>query len=584
MTLFIAELRKIWRPIPILILVAMGALWAFVGIMPAYQAFHETETAVGWLPFDLTSQERLVQRYGPLASESTINKMKADIPRLETQATKDIQAHPDAARTMGISDFAGYERWYNAVADRTFFPTGAPNALDPNHTASGELTAAGKAAREAKRANDPTVGLSDEQQRALDAARSEIENGSEALQDLYNISMLLDRFPMTPADAHQNLTNSVEMWRSTATTDHPVTPLQQQIEREKQQALDDGTADDVIGGCVSMVMPGETVTATAPDANANGDAGANAETGEGKSTESSGDTGTATGRDTAPDGAETGDGTANGDAQLGEGCDPADAMLGGQSYNVPGTMPAAVTDRLARYNADPDQSGYLDYALFEHTWLYVAAMATFAVVASAALTVPAMVRDRGRRMTQLQWASRSGRGGQWTRLAALTTSSLAVALLTLAAFGTPLVWMLRAFLGAPVLTLQTNTGVAGISLEYRFTVPIVPWERWNVGQWLALMGAAIVALTLAVTLLGAWLCRSLGSMIRMLLVMVPLVALVLMPAQIVYFPHMFLMGNWLTNRLTVPGLEGWLPLGAALLAAGAWAFSTWRLRHRELLV
>ena len=55
MTLFAAEMRKIWRPIPILMLMAMGALWAFVGIMPAYQAFTETERSVGFLPLDLTA-------------------------------------------------------------------------------------------------------------------------------------------------------------------------------------------------------------------------------------------------------------------------------------------------------------------------------------------------------------------------------------------------------------------------------------------------------------------------------------------------------------------------------------------------
>lgn len=564
MNLFIAEMRKIWRPLSIVILVAMGALWAFVGIVPAYQAFDEYKS-FGRMARDFPNEAHLIRQYGPLADHATIEKMKADIPRLETQATKDIQAHPDEAAKLGISDFAGYERWYDSVADGTFFPTGAPNAPDPNHTTTGTLTEAGKAAREAKKSNDPTAGMSDEQRRAVNDADQRLINASEALRDLYAIGILMRDFPMTQADAARNLTNSVEMLRSTAFTDKPVTALQRQFERDYRDEAASGVGT---GGCATTSITGETVTQ---------------EIGSDDSESDSSSDGTASG---------TGDGTGDGqptdksgtDAQLGAACDPNDAALGGQSYRVPGTMPAAVTDRLARYAAEPERSSYLTYGVVEHSWEYVAMVAVFAVVASAALTVPVMVRDRGRRVTQLQWASRSGRGGQWTRLAALAVSSLIVGLLALVAFGTPLAWLLRDFLAVPMLTLESDTSIAGISLEYSSSVPIVPWGYWTMGQWLAMMGACVLTLTLAVTMLGAWLCRSMGSMIRMLLVMVPLAALVLFPARIVYFPYLFLMGNWLTNRLTVPGLEGWLPLGVLVLACAAWACSTWRLRRRELLV
>ncbi|KFI84369.1 MULTISPECIES: hypothetical protein [Bifidobacterium] len=558
MTLFAAEMRKIWRPIPVLMLMAMGALWAFVGIMPAYQAFTETERSVGFLPLNLTSERRLVTRYGPLTDQSTIDRMKADIPRLEQQATRDIQAHPAEAKTLGITDFAGYKHWYNAIADQTFYPTDAPNTIPEGRTATGADTAESAAIREARKKTDPTATMTEAEQAAMYEAERTLSNGSEALQDLHNIALLMQHFPITQSDAQRNLDNSVAMLRSTAHTDHPVTPLQQQFERDYRTAAANGWDDTVSGGCVATDVTGKTVTN---------------ETG---------------GEENAPmDGADatdtTGSSGSTGDAQLGEGCDSADASLGSSSYRVPGTMPSSVTDRLARYAAHPGQSSYIAYNIVENTWAYAFAIAVFMVIASAALTIPVMVRDRGRRMTQLQWASRSGRSGRRVRVVAVAASSLLVSVLTLTAFGLPLAVLLRDFLGTPVLNLNTNVSMGGVSFEMPFGVPIVPWAYWTLGQYLAIIGATIVVLALATTMAGAWLCRSTGSIIRMLLIMVPLLALVLLPAQFVYFQNMFLMGNWLTNRLTMPGLEFWMPLAALTLAVAAWVVSTIRLRRRELL-
>ncbi|TPF92596.1 hypothetical protein BW14_08035 [Bifidobacterium sp. UTBIF-68] len=558
MTLFAAEMRKIWRPIPVLMLMAMGALWAFVGIMPAYQAFTETEHSVGFLPLNLTSERRLVTRYGPLTNQDTIDRMKADIPRLEQQATRDIQAHPAEAKTLGITDFAGYKHWYNAIADQTFYPTDAPNTIPEGRTATGANTAESAAIREARKKTDPTATMTEAEQAAMYEAEQTLHNGSEALQDLQNIALLMQHFPITQSDAQRNLDNSVAMLRSTAHTDHPVTPLQQQFERDYRTAAANGWDDTVSGGCVAMDVTGKTVTN---------------ETGSAENAPTDG----------ADANGTTGSSGSTGDAQLGEGCDSADASLGSSSYRVPGTMPSSVTDRLARYAAHPGQSSYIAYNIVENTWAYAFAIAVFMVIASAALTIPVMVRDRGRRMTQLQWASRSGRSGRRVRVVAVAASSLLVSVLTLTAFGLPLAVLLRDCLGTPVLNLNTNVSMGGVSFEMPFGVPIVPWAYWTLGQYLAIIGATIVVLALATTMAGAWLCRSTGSIIRMLLIMVPLLALVLLPAQFVYFQNMFLMGNWLTNRLTMPGLEFWMPLAALTLAVAAWVVSTIRLRHRELL-
>ena len=579
MTLFAAEMRKIWRPIPVLMLMALGALWAFVGIMPAYQAFTETERSVGFLPLDLTSERRLITRYGPLTDQSTIDRMKADIPRLEQQATRDIQAHPAEAKMLGITDFAGYKHWYNAIADQTFYPTDAPNTIPEGRTATGASTAESDAIREAKKKTDPTVTMTEEEQAAMYKAEQTLSNGSEALQDLKNIALLMQHFPITQSDAQRNLDNSVAMLRSTAHTDHPVTPLQQQFERDYRTAAANGWDGTVSGGCAAMDVTGKTVTNETGGAENDPMDGADAtdtdSSGSGATT--SGDNGSADATDT------TGSSGSTGDAQLGEGCNSADASLGSSSYRVPGTMPSSVTDRLARYAAHPGQSSYIAYDIVESTWAYAFAIAVFMVIASAALTIPVMVRDRGRRMTQLQWASRSGRSGRRTRVTAVAVSSLLVSVLTLTAFGVPLAVLLRDFLGTPVLNLNTNVSMGGVSFEMSFGVPIVPWAYWTLGQYLAIISATIVVLALATTMAGAWLCRSTGSIIRMLLIMVPLLALVLLPAQFVYFQNMFLMGNWLTNRLTMPGLEFWIPIVVLMLAALAWAVSLRRLRQRELL-
>ena len=583
MTLFAAEMRKIWRPIPVLILMAMGALWAFVGIMPAYQAFTETERSVGFLPLDLTSERRLITRYGPLTDQSTIDRMKADIPRLEQQATRDIQAHPAEAKTLGISDFAGYKHWYNAITDQTFYPTDAPNTIPEGRTATGASTAESAAIREARKKTDPTATMTEAEQAAMYEAEQTLSNGSEALQDLQNIALLMQHFPITQSDAQRNLDNSVAMLRSTTHTDHPVTPLQQQFERDYRTAAANGWDGTVSGGCAAMDVTGKTVTnETGGTENAPTDGGDTT----GTDATTSGDNGSAdaNGANGAPGSSDTSDTSGStGDAQLGEGCDLADASLGSSSYRVPGTMPSSVTDRLARYAAHPGQSSYIAYDIVENTWSYAFAVAVFTVIASAALTIPVMVRDRGRRMTQLQWASRSGRPGRRARVAAVAASSLLVSVLTLTAFGVPLAVLLRDFLGTPVLNLNTNVSMGEVSFEMPFGVPIVPWAYWTLGQYLAIIGATIVVLTLAMTMAGAWLCRSTGSIIRMLLIMVPLLALVLLTAQFVYFQNIFLMGNWLTNRLTMPGLEFWMPLAALALAVAAWVVSTIRLRRRELL-
>ena len=589
MTLFAAEMRKIWRPIPVLMLMAMGALWAFVGIMPAYQAFTETEHSVGFLPLNLTSERRLVTRYGPLTNQDTIDRMKADIPRLEQQATRDIQAHPAEAKTLGITDFAGYKHWYNAIADQTFYPTDAPNTIPEGRTATGANTAESAAIREARKKTDPTATMTEAEQAAMYEAEQTLHNGSEALQDLQNIALLMQHFPITQSDAQRNLDNSVAMLRSTAHTDHPVTPLQQQFERDYRTAAANGWDDTVSGGCVAMDVTGKTVTnETGGEENApmdGGDTTGSDTTGTGSSSSASRGSGATNSGDngSADANGTTGSSGSTGDAQLGEGCDSADASLGSSSYRVPGTMPSSVTDRLARYAAHPGQSSYIAYDIVESTWAYAFAIAVFMVIASAALTIPVMVRDRGRRMTQLQWASRSGRSGRRTRVAAVAASSLLVSVLTLTAFDVPLAVLLRDFLGTPVLNLNTNVSMGEVSFEMPFGVPIVPWAYWTLGQYLAIISATIVVLALATTMAGAWLCRSTGSIIRMLLIMVPLLALVLLPARIIYFQNMFLMGNWLTNRLTMPGLEAWLPLAALALTVAAWVVSTIRLRRRELL-
>ena len=425
--------------------------------------------------------------------------------------------------------------------------------------------------------------MTEAEQAAMYEAEQTLSNGSEALQDLQNIALLMQHFPITQSDAQRNLDNSVAMLRSTTHTDHPVTPLQQQFERDYRTAAANGWDGTVSGGCAAMDVTGKTVTnETGGTENAPTDGGDTT----GTDATTSGDNGSAdaNGANGAPGSSDTSDTSGStGDAQLGEGCDLADASLGSSSYRVPGTMPSSVTDRLARYAAHPGQSSYIAYDIVENTWSYAFAVAVFTVIASAALTIPVMVRDRGRRMTQLQWASRSGRPGRRARVAAVAASSLLVSVLTLTAFGVPLAVLLRDFLGTPVLNLNTNVSMGEVSLEMPFGVPIVPWAYWTLGQYLAIIGATIVVLTLAMTMAGAWLCRSTGSVIRMLLIMVPLLALVLLPAQFVYFQNMFLMGNWLTNRLTMPGLEAWLPLAALMLAALAWAVSLRRLRQRELL-
>lgn len=606
MTLFAAEMRKIWRPLPVLILIAMGALWTFVGILPAFNDYTVTDR-VAWTALNLSSERRLIDRYGPLTDKSTIDKMKADIPRLEKQVTRDIQMHPAEAKTLGISDFAGYERWHDSIASGTFYPTGAPNTITDGRTSTGASTAESAAIDAAKRAKDPTEHMTEEQQRAVGEADRVITQDSEALQDLYNISLLMRHFPITQADAQHNLTNSVEMLRSTASTDHPITALQKQFEHDYRAEVENGWSAAISGGCATTDITGKTVTNET-----DGESDGNGETGTGDAvngtTDSTGDNKSSTadasgandngssasrtggagaadasGSESANNSGNNGDGTA-GDAQLGTGCNPNDASLGSQSYRVPGTMPKAVTERLARYAADPGQSSYIQYNVVEKTWTYAALVAMFSVIASAAMTVPVMVRDRGRRMTQLQWASRSGRAGQHARVAATAVSSLIIGVTSLAVFGIPLAVMLRDFLAVPVLNLNSNVSIAGISLEYLFGTPIVPWAYWTFGQYLAIIGATVLVLTLAVTMLGAWLCRSMRSVIRMLLVMVPLLSLVLLPAQLIYFPNMFLMGNWFTNRLTVPGLEAWMPLGVLVLAVAAWVFSTFHLGRRELLM
>lgn len=612
MTLFAAEMRKIWRPLPILILIAMGALWTFVGIMPAFGAYTEDDAYQPGLGLTLTGERRLVRRYGPLTDKATIDRMKADIPRLKRQATRDIQTHPKAAKTLGISDFAGYERWNDSVADTPFLPTGKPNILPAGITETGARTAEGAAIAAAKKKHNPISSMSDKQLNAMWDADNTLIKGSEALQDLYNIGMLMRSFPITSADAKLNLDESVAMLRSTASTDHPVTPIQKQYEREYRADAEHGWSQGTAGGCASMDITGKTVTketggrssggtkkgGTTGDTDNDGTANRTDGTGTAANNDSgTGDGTAANGTNGAGDAAtDTGDGTASantdgtndtgsdGDAQIGTGCDPDDAAsIGSQSYSVPGTMPKAVTERLARYAADPGRSSYLQYHIMEKTWTYATLTAVFAVVASAAFIIPVMVRDRGRRMIQLQWASRSGRAGQHARVAAMALSSLIVGLLTLIAFGAPLVALLRDFLAVPVLNVNSNVSIAGISFRFLFGVPIVPWVYWTFGQYLAAIGATVLALTLAVTMAGAWLCRTVRSIIRMLLVMVPLLALILLPASLVYFPNMFLMGNWLTNRLTAPGLEAWIPLTVLGLAVVAWLVSTVRLRRRELV-
>ncbi|MBT1170525.1 hypothetical protein [Bifidobacterium sp. SO4] len=605
MTLFAAEMRKIWRPLPVLILIAMGALWTFVGILPAFDDYTATDR-VAWTALNLSSERRLIDRYGPLTDKSTIDKMKADIPRLEKQVTRDIQMHPTEAKTLGISDFAGYERWHDSIASGTFYPTGAPNTITDGRTSTGASTAESAAIDAAKRAKDPTEHMTEEQQRAVGEADRVITQDSEALQDLYNISLLMRHFPITQADAQHNLTNSVEMLRSTASTDHPITALQKQFEHDYRAEAENGWSAAISGGCATTDITGKTVTnETDGESNGNGGTGtgdaangANGSDGNSKSgtaddngTNDNGSSASGTGDAGAVDasGSESANDSSNGDgtadyAQLGTGCDPNDASLGSQSYRVPGTMPKAVTERLARYAADPGRSSYIQYNVVEKTWTYAAMVAVFSVIASAAMTVPVMVRDRGRRMTQLQWASRSGRAGQHARVAATASSSLIIGLVSLAVFGIPLAVMLRDFLAVPVLNLNSNVSVAGISLESLFGAPIVPWAYWTFGQYLAIISATVLVLTLAITMVGAWLCRSMRSIIRMLLVMVPLLSLVLLPSRFIYFQNMFLMGNWFTNRLTVPGLEAWMPLGVLALSAAAWMFSTFRLGRRELLM
>ncbi|PWG66169.1 hypothetical protein [Bifidobacterium callitrichidarum] len=595
MTLFAAEMRKIWRPLPVLVLIAMGALWTFVGILPAFNDYTATEAYEPGTSLALTGEQRLIKRYGPLTDKATIDKMKADIPRLERQVTRDIQAHPTEAKTLGINDFADYERWNDSIVGRTsFYPTGAPNTLTDGKTSTGANTAESAAIAAAKRAKDPMAHMSEKQQRAIGEAEHIILRDSEALQDLYNISLLMRHFPMTQADAQHNLTNSVEMLRSTASTDHPITAVQKQFERDYWAEAENGWSTAISGGCATTDITGKTVTnetggesdGDANDTTGNagndgsGTADADGMNDNGSSANGTGDAGDANASGSTS--ANNGDGTAD-DAQLGTGCNPDDASIGSQSYRVPGTMPKAVTERLARYAAEPGRSSYIQYSIVEKTWMYTFVIAVFSVIASAAMTMPVMVRDRGRRMMQLQWASRSGRSGQHARVAATAVTSLIIGLVSLAAFGIPLVVMLRDFLAVPVLTLNSNAGISGISFEYMFGVPIVPWAYWTFGQYLAIIGATVLVLTLAVTMLGAWLCRSMRSVIRMLLVMVPLLSLVLLPAQLIYFPNMFLMGNWFTNRLTVPGLEAWMPLGVLALAVAAWVFSTFRLGRRELV-
>ncbi|MBW3090521.1 hypothetical protein [Bifidobacterium miconisargentati] len=606
MTLFAAEMRKIWRPLPVLILIAMGALWTFVGILPAFDDYTATEAYEPGTSLALTGERRLIKRYGPLTDKATIDRMKADIPRLEKQVTRDIQAHPNEAKTLRINDFAGYERWNDSIVGRTpFYPTSAPNTRTDGKTSTGASTAESAAIAAAKRAKDPIEHMSEKQQRAMGEAEHIILRDSEALQDLYNISLLMRHFPITQADAQHNLTNSVEMLRSTASTDHPITALQKQFEHDYRAEAENGWSAAISGGCATTDITGKTVT-NETDGESNGSggtgtgdaangatdstgdnksspAGDNGTNDNGSSASGTGDTGAADASSSESTNDSNNSDTAD-DAQLGTGCDPNDASLGSQSYRVPGTMPKAVTERLARYAADPGRSSYIQYNVVEKTWAYATMVAVFSVIASAAMTVPVMVRDRGRRMTQLQWASRAGRAGQHARVAATAASSLIIGVTSLAVFGIPLTVMLRDFLAVPVLNLSSNAAIAGISLEYLFGAPIVPWAYWTFGQYLAIISATVLVLTLAVTMLGAWLCRSMRSIIRMLLVMVPLLSLVLLPSRFIYFQNMFLMGNWFTNRLTVPGLEAWMPLGVLALSAAAWVFSTFRLSRRELLM
>lgn len=584
MTLFIAEMRKIWRPTPIAILIAMAALWAFVGVIPDYQSFTANERNAGFLPLDLTSERRLITRYGPLTDSATIDAMKADIPRLEQQATRDIQAHPDAAKTLGISDFAGYKRWYSSVSTQTFYPTDAPNTIPAGHTSTGAITAEGAAMAAEKEKNDPTANMSDEEQSAMWDAERTLSNSSEALQDLQNIALLMSDFPITQADAQKNLDSSVAMMRSTADTDHPVTALQKQFEQDYQTEAANGWSTPFAVGCAATDITGKTTTNETTSGTAN-NTNENAEnnTNSNGANSSVGNNTTNNSANASNDTNNNADSNTNNDAQLGEGCNPADASLGLSSYRIPGTMPTVVTNRLAYYAAHPGQSSYLQYSIVEHTWGYASVVAVFAVIASAAFTIPVMVRDRSRRITPLQWASRSGRAGQRARIAAMTVSALLIGILTLVIFGMPLVMLLHDFMATPVLNLNSNVSIGGINFYISLGNPIVPWNNWTFGQYLAIIGVTIIVLTLAITMIGGWLCQPIRSVIRMLLVVVPLLALILLPAQLIYFPNMFLMGNWLTNRLTVPNLELWLPLAVLAIAILAWMFSSWRLHRREYM-
>ncbi len=185
------------------------------------------------------------------------------------------------------------------------------------------------------------------------------------------------------------------------------------------------------------------------------------------------------------------------------------------------------------------------------------------------LTSPLLVQERLARMRQEQWPTRTGRGVLRYQLAAVLTVSAAVPVLLLAVFGT---WYCMAW----------RTDVFWDAVAYSAGGSPIPWFTFTYGQYLLMLAAAAIGLSVTAGGLMFFLARFSGNYIAMLLKALPMfLALAYLSEKTL--SDMLYFRNYLSDTTGLPGTE---PLTLLLLLAGMLTLNGIALKRelsRELL-
>lgn len=185
------------------------------------------------------------------------------------------------------------------------------------------------------------------------------------------------------------------------------------------------------------------------------------------------------------------------------------------------------------------------------------------------LTSPLLVQERLARMRQEQWPTRTGRGVLRYQLAAVLTVSAAVPVLLLAVFGT---WYCMAW----------RTDVFWDAVAYSAGGSPIPWFTFTYGQYLLMLAAAAIGLSVTAGGLMFFLARFSGNYIAMLLKALPMfLALAYLSEKTL--SDMLYFRNYLSDATGLPGTE---PLTLLLLLAGMLTLNGIALKRelsRELL-